>query len=421
MNRLVPTLTAAVALALTGCSGPPAGLVVSGTVEDRLQSVVVPDLGVPAVNLDAGFADLTGRTDPVTGRTGPLLSTVGSTYGFGSFVRLAGIEVAVGDTVRAGQALATLDTSANRAQLAAAKADAAVAAAQVGVLGDAIETTYDKQADVEDAKAEVSDAIDKLHDGRRQLLRARATIRKNLPLARQGLAQVEAAIAGIPPGLPVPEELLQKQQELTAAIKGMKAGLRKIAATLPKLAKGLRKATSGLRRLEDALADIADARGTLRDLKELAALRAEAMRVPIAVVRAQLGLAVLSSPVDGVVVATASPGAVLAPGATAVSIREAGAGRVTAWLSAGQLARVCQGDPATITADWLPAGGVPARLTRIGTRADYPPTSVATEEVHLTRAVEVTFTATEQLQGGMPVELNIDSCHPAAGKSDTDR
>ncbi|MCC6496974.1 MAG: HlyD family efflux transporter periplasmic adaptor subunit, partial [Propionibacteriaceae bacterium] len=323
--------------------------------------------------------------------------------------------------VHAGQSLATLDTSAHKAQLAAAKADAAVAAAQVGLLGDAIDTTYDKQSDVEDAKAEVSDAIDKLHDGRRQLLRARATIRKNLPLARQGLAQVEAAIAGIPPGVPVPEELLAKQQELTAAIKGMKAGLRKIAATLPKLSRGLRKATAGLRKLEDALADISEARGTLRDLKELAALRAEAMQVPIDVVRVQLGLAVLTSPVDGVVVAAASPGAVLAPGATAVSIRETGASRVTAWLSAGQLARVCKGDPASVTGDWLPAGGVAARLTHLGTRADYPPTSVATEEVHLTRAVEVELTATEQLPAGMPVELNIDSCRPAAGNPDTDR
>ncbi len=424
LRSLLAVATAgALAVAVAGCTEAPSALVVSGTVVDRLQAVVVPDLGVPAVNLDAGFNSLTGRTDPVTGRTSPNLSTVGATYGFGSFVRLAELKVAVGDTVRVGQQLVTVDTSTHEAQLAAAKADAAVATAQVGLLADAIDTTYDKQADVEDAKAEVSEAIDKLRDGRAKLRKAKATIKKHLPLARKGWPRSRRPSTRPPvPGVPVPAELLAKQRELTAAIKGMEAGLKKINANLPTLAKGLNKAKAGLRKLNDALADLADARGSLRDLKELAALQAEAMKVPIDVVRAQLALAELSSPADGVVVSTVSPGASLAPGATAVSIRESGASRVTAWLAPSQLAKVCQGDPATLTGDWMPAGaGLEARLTRIGTRADYPPTSVATEEIHLTRAVEVEFTATEQLPAGMPVELNIQGCHPAAGTTDTDR
>jgi hypothetical protein len=109
------------------------------------------------------------------------------------------------------------------------------------------------------------------------------------------------------------------------------------------------------------------------------------------------------------------------PGATAVTIRETRPSRVTAWLAPVQLAQVCEGDSATITGDWMSGAGVAATLTRIGTRSDYPPTSVATEEVHLTRAVEVEFTAAEQLPAGVPVELTINSCHPAAGNSDTDR
>ena len=422
MNRPLGVTGLALALTLAGCTPAPSGLVVSGTVEDRLETVVVPAANVPAVNLDAGFTSLSGSTSPVTGRTSPRLSTAASTYGLGTFVRLADVTVASGDTVTVGQSLGRIDTSALAAQGGAAKADAAVAAAQVGLLADAIDTTYDKQADVEDAKAKVSDAIDRIHSGRAKLLKARATLRKNLPRARQGLAQVEAAIAGIPPTFPVPEALRAKQKQLTAAVRAMEKGLEKINATLPTLANGLRKASAGLRRLNDALATIADARGSLRDLKELAELQAKALKVPIDVVRAQLALSVFSSPVDGVVVEAASPGAILAPGATAVSIRESRPSTITAWLSPGQLAQVCQGDPATITGDWMPAGtGVQARLTVIGTRADYPPTSVATEEIHLTRAVEVHLTPTDQLPAGMPVELTISSCRPAAGTTDSDR
>lgn len=422
MNRTSLGVTGlALAFTLAGCAAAPSELVVSGTVEDRLETIAVPAVSVPAVNLDAGFTTLTGATNPVTGRTSANLSTVGATYGFGTFLRLAEVSVTVGDTVTAGQTVGRVDTSGLAAQIAAAQADAAVAAAQVDLLGDAIDTTYDKQADIKDAKAKVLDAINKIHDGRKKLLKARATIRKNLPLAKQGLAAVEHAIAQLPPGVPVPAELVLQQKKLTAAIKAMEAGLKKINGLLHTLAKGLKKATSGLRRLEDATAKIADARGTLRDLKELAAIQADALKVPVDLARTQVTLARLTSPVNGVVVSVATAGSVLAPGATAVSIRETRPSTVTAWLAPDELARVCDGDAASIVGDWMTGDGVAATLTRIGTRTDYPPTSVATEEVHLTRAVEVEFTATEQLPAGVPVELQINSCHPAAGSSDTDR
>ena len=73
----------------------------------------------------------------------------------------------------------------------------------------------------------------------------------------------------------------------------------------------------------------------------------------------------------------------------------------------------------SVVGDWMTGDGVPATLTRIGTRSDYPPTSVATEEVHLTRAVEVEFTATEHLPAGVPVDISITGCHAAAA-TDTD-
>jgi multidrug resistance efflux pump len=422
VNRSALTAAAVtLALALAGCTATPPTLVVSGTVENRVETVAVPAVSVPAVNLDAGFTTLTGTRNPVTGRTGTNLSTVGTTYGFGTFVRLAEVTVAVGDTVTAGQSLGRIDDAALIAQVAAAKADQEAALAQVGLLGDAIDTTYDKQSDVNDAKAKVLDAIKKVKAVRATLLKAKAKITKGLPKARAALAQINATIAALPPGVPVPPALQKAKTDLEKIIAQGVAGLRKIKAALPKLAAGLRKARSGLRKLEDATAKITEARGTLRDLKDLAAIQADALTVPVDLARTQVVLAGLTSPVNGVVVAAATAGSVLAPGATAVSIRETRPSTVTAWLASDQVTQVCEGDAASIVGDWMTGDGVPATLTRIGTRSDYPPTSVATDEVHLTRAVEMEFTATEQLPAGVPVELHINSCHPAAGNSDTDR
>lgn len=427
MNRQLLVSAALVpAFCLAGC-GTPSGLVVAGTVDDTVTSLAAPALGAPAVNLDAGFVDLTGPTSPVTGRTANATSTVASALGLGTSVRIVAVGAAVGDTVRAGQVLATADTRTQAAQLAAAKADAAVAKAQVGLLGDAIDTTYDKQADIEDAKDTVRTAIDKIHTGQKQLRAAERKARAARADLATKLHAMEALAANyppvVPPGSDIPPEAALPGiiADLKAGIRKVDAGLKKIDALQAKLAKGLKKAKSGLRKLEDATAKVTDARSNLRDLKELAGLQAEAMTVPIDVVRAQVTLAEMTSPVDGIVVSIARPGDQLAPGATVATVREQQPSTVTAWLSPAQLAQVCDGDSALVTADWITGPGVPATLTRITTRADYPPTSVPTDEVHLTRAVEVAFTATEQLPAGAPVEITIQGCRPSAPATNPNR
>ncbi|MFZ0530853.1 MAG: HlyD family efflux transporter periplasmic adaptor subunit, partial [Propionicimonas sp.] len=412
----------AAAFALVGCSPAAPGLAITGTVEDRLDAVVVPIVPVPTVNLDAGFSTRTGATSPVTGRTDQLTGTTATQLGLGSFVRVAKTLVATGDQVRAGQVLATVDDRQLSAQLAVAKADAAVAAAQVGVLGSAIDKTRDKSADVADQLDQVGEAIDQLTSTRSKLLRTRTTVRRNLAQVRAGLKQIDAAIAQLPPGAPVPPALLAQQQQLKAARKQLKAGLAQIDAALPKLRTGLAKARDGQTKLNDAAATISDARGRLIDLKELARIAAKAAKVPVQLVEVQRGLTSVTAPADGTVVSIAAPGDELAPGATLAEVRADRPSTVTAWLSPSELAQACAGDAATITGDWMPTGtGVPATLTRIGTSADYPPTSVSTTEVHLTRAVPVELTAAEQLPAGLPVEITINGCRPAASQSSADR
>ncbi len=218
----------ALALALTGCTASPSTLVVSGTVEDRLETVAVPAVSVPAVNLDAGFTTLTGATNPVTGRTSANLSTVGTTYGFGTFVRLAEVTVAVGDTVTAGQPSDASTPASWSPRSPRPRRTPAVAAAQVDLLGDAIDTTYDKQADINDAKAKVRDAIDKIHDGKRKLAQGpRHHPEEPAGLAKQGLAADRAGDRAASPGCARARRsrLQQISAGATAAIRTMNAGV----------------------------------------------------------------------------------------------------------------------------------------------------------------------------------------------------
>ncbi len=416
MNRWAAALVLVTVVA--GCTSAPPAVRVVGTVAADVQRVAAPALAIPAMNLDAGFAGNTGATNPATGKAGPLLSGAAASYGLGTTVRIASLAVAQGDRVRAGQVLAGLDDRLLRAALNMAKADHAVAQAQVGLLGQAIDDTHDAAAEIADKKTEVKDAISQLTTTRDKLLKTRAELKANLAKARAGLKEIDDAIAQLPPGVPVPDELEAKRTELVAAIAKMESGLKEIDQALPKLNDGLATAKDGLGKLTDAAADVAEARNQLTDLKELAEIAATVSGVPVESAAVQLALAQITAPTDGVVVEIAAVGDILAAGATVATIREDSASTVTAWLSPAQLAQVCVGDAVTLTGDWMRTG-VPGRLSRLGQRADYPPTSVATDEVHLIRAVEVEFRAEEQLPAGLPVQIDIDGCRLGAAESET--
>jgi hypothetical protein len=89
---------------------------------------------------------------------------------------------------------------------------------------------------------------------------------------------------------------------------------------------------------------------------------------------------------------------------------------VTAWLSPTQAEQVCLGDDAQLTGDWMPQGtAISAKLTRFAEAYTYPPTNVATDEIHLTTALEAEFTAADaQLPAGVPVDITIVGCRAGA-------
>ena len=379
-TRLGLVTAAAVLVAAAGCSSPSASVTAVGTVVDDPTIVAVPTLSDSAATK-----------------------------------RIEKVHVSVGDPVRAGQEIARIDDAVLLARIDVAKADQKVAHAQVDVLTAAIGKTYDIGRRCRGRRHDLKDAISKLKSTKAKLVKTRTQLKTTRAQLTTKLKAAEKLLANYPPvpvpGVPSKEELTAGIKQLKAGIAKIDAGLKKIATALPKLSDGLKKAEDGLDTLADADAKITDARQQLVDARELARIGAEASSIPVSLAELQVTLATVTSPVDGTVLSVADVGDQLAPGATLARIRTDEPSKVTAWLAPDQLAKICEGDPATVTGDWMATGtSMDATLTRIGTELTYPPSNTATDEVHLTRAVEVELTASGSLPAGVPVELSISGC-----------
>ncbi len=472
------SLATSLVVGLVGCATTDRVLV-SGNVDDDLVTVQAPQLEITAPNLDAGFADSAGTPGQQT--TNDQNFATNTVTARDSWNRVAKVEVREGDQIQAGQVLVRFDSEPLRASLSAARADAKVASTQVPVLDSAIDKTYDKERDIKSALRKINKAI-------RQLKRTRTTLSGQLSQARrqlpqleaqraqmksqtaqlsgrlrqvdQQLAELRAALAQLPPqpprtasptAAPAPtnrEQLLAKIAQLRQARTRLQNGLEQLTGAEAQLTTALTRLRSGIPRLENAIREIddglakartqrtklhkartkiIDARSELRRTRKLAVVAAQAASVGIDIAENQKLLATVTAPTSGVVVQAATVGQVVAAGAAVATIREGAANSITTWLSPAQLTKVCLGAGATVRADWMSTlEQLEAEITLIGDRADYPPTSFATDEVHLTRAVPVRLTLTrssgqpQPLPPGAPVDIEIvpaandGNCSPGA-------
>jgi len=373
MHRRSPiahlTVIALACVALAGCTRG-AG-VYAGRVVDDAVTVQAPALAVPAADLNAGFAGAQGAAGGMAASAASgasarsAVGTIAATTGIGSVARVARVAVRPGDVVTAGQELAAFETGVLSANVTLSKAAQASARAQVPVIDSAIDTARSANAKLSTTRTTVRNAIAKLTATRAQLADKLATLR--------ALAAALPRSGGRPTaGVPSPAQL-------RATIAQLEAGIAKIDA-------GLARARAGLARLSAARGTLADARVQLRDLRDLVSLAADASALGVRASEYQRSLATVSAPADGVVVRVASIGDVLAPGATVAVIRRARDERVTTWIAPAELASVHVGDTVRVGVDWA-TGTRPGRVSVIGARADYPPTSYPTKDVHLTRAV----------------------------------
>jgi len=418
-------------VALAGCSAGPSEF--AGRVADDTVSVQIPSSAMPSVNLDTGFTP-----KAPSGTTPPQRSSVATAVALtriGSFARVESVAVQPGDDVRAGDEIARLDARAHDANIAVAKAALTSAKAQVSVLDDAIDTVASNRSTLATQRAQIDDAA-------AQLTNTRAQLAAQLADLKALLARIEALGAGggrppmppggvptdtIPPGTSPPGTLPPGGIPDPAQVR---AGIAKLTAALAKIDSGLAKVASGRAKLSSAGAKLSDARAQLTDLRRLARAGVDGAKVGVQIAGYQRSLAILRSPVDGTVVSVVAVGDVLAPGATAAEIRRSGPPRVTTWIAPEQLADIEVGTQVEVSADWFPTGGdgggpstrrsdgrgstspIPGRVTTIGTRAEYPPTSFATSEIHLTRAIRVEMTLSPSaehpaLPPGTPVDVRF--------------
>ncbi|MDO9556143.1 MAG: HlyD family efflux transporter periplasmic adaptor subunit [Coriobacteriia bacterium] len=402
----ISLLAALACMSLVGCSANQD--VYAGRVVDDTVTLRAPALAIPSIDLDAGFqadgADGAGQRSTV--------ATAVAVTGLGSVVRVTSVSVKTGEDVRAGQAIARLDAQALTANVAVARADLFATRAQVGVLNDALDTVASNRSTLATTRRQI-DAAEVQAVSTRKKLAAQLAALKSL------LAQIEAMGAGggppavppsdgstgtVPPGgtLPDPAQL--------------RAGIARLTAALAQIDAGLAKVSAGRAQLSSAGAKLSDARRQLRDLRRLAVVGVDGAKIGVWMAEYQRETAVLRSPVDGVVVSVVSVGDVLAPGATVAELRRSGAPRVSTWLSPEELGQVDIGTAVAVRADWFPPGpgGVPIKgqVTRISTCAEYPPTSFATNDTHMTRAIRVETTLSEAtgqpaLPPGTPVDVRF--------------
>jgi predicted nucleic acid-binding Zn-ribbon protein len=451
-------LAAGLVVGLFGCADTNR-ILVSGNVDDDLVTVQAPQIDIATPDLNAGFADTDGVT-PGRPANAPTLTA--------SWNRVTTVAVHEGDHVEAGQTLVRFDSEALSANLNLARADAKVAASQVPVLESAIDKTYEKEDSVKSALKKINRAIRQLKVTRAKLSMQLVQARRELPQLEakraqirnqrmqlkdklrqitQQIGELETAVTQVPPqrpttATPSPAPAAPNQQQLLAqiaklrqarsqlgnglrqvtaadaqlatALSRLRAGIPKLENAIGKIDSGLAKARAQRAKLHKAKTKIIDARADLRRTRKLAVVAADAATIGIEIAENQKLLATASAPASGLVVHTPQVGDTLAAGATVATIRKAGATSLRTWLSPAQVAQVCLGSQALIDADWMGAGQpLAAVITLIGDRADYPPTSFATDEVHLTRAVPIRLTLSRSsdqphaLPPGAPVDIEI--------------
>jgi len=146
---------------------------------------------------------------------------------------------------------------------------------------------------------------------------------------------------------------------------------------------------------------------------EIAARKADIVRekAQIALIDAQLADTVASSPVDGVVlVKSADPGEVLAPGTAVVTIGDIEHPWLRAYVNETDLGRVKLGGKVKVTTDSFPGKVYDGRISFISSEAEFTPKQIQTSEerIKLVYRIKIDIANPQhELKSNMPADAEI--------------
>jgi HlyD family secretion protein len=343
----------------------------------------VPD---PAVSGTLGVS-ATVRADTVTVVAPSLAATrSAAAAGLPSVAGIiASVEASEGSRVSTGQVVAHLDDRALAIAAESARAGARLARARIGVAQNGLDTIAGNSATLAGARRKLDAAL-------ATLLASRAQVARDLAAAEDAVAHMPPVL---PPGVPDPRVLVAR----------LKVALAKIDA-------GLATATSARVKLGTAAAKLSDARSQVRGLRRVLELAAGAADAGVDVADARRALALVRSPCSGMVTWLAQPGSVVLAGEPVARIAPDRPVVLDTYLDAEQLALVRLGATATAASDSFGARTFAGRVTAIAPAFGYPPTSLATPLVHMTRAIKVSVTLDDPaapLTAGTPADLTIST------------
>ncbi len=373
-------------LILSSCaSDPTEALDVQGTVDADTVTISVPAIAEPEVDLNAGFTSTSDSSDGSANDTRhtsrqPTMS-----------LKVTTVMVKLGQRVTAGAPLAKLDSRALDADVTAAQAAHGAASAQVAALRQTRADLDDKRASLQTAKGKIDQALVTLTSQRSQVNTRLATARRQL--------------AALPTSAPP-----SQAAAIAKARAQLQSAITQLTAAQAKLDAGLASARTQRAQLNSASAQVSQALTQVGSLIDLAQVSVAAADVSLKQARLAASLTTVTAPVSGTVIAAPTVGTVLAAGATLVELRETPL-TITTWLSPSDAERVCTGDAATVTADWMD-GSRAGEISTIGASAEYPPTSQSSSDLHLTRAFRVTVQVdgTDPLPPGGPTDMSLNTC-----------
>jgi multidrug resistance efflux pump len=166
-------------------------------------------------------------------------------------------------------------------------------------------------------------------------------------------------------------------------------------------------------RLATAEAQLAAAQAAQPTTEQLGVAQAQidTAQANVGVLEIQLAKSVISSPMEGVVLArNLEPGETIAPGSTMLVIGQLDSLTITVFVPEDRYGQIQLGQVAEVVIDSFPGQVFEANVTRISDQAEFTPRNVQTEEGRRTTVFGVDLQVADpdgQLKPGMPADVSF--------------